>query len=412
MPLAIATHPNRVVRPWIAGLLPDIDQVIARWARRFHVSPAAFALLGTQVGIDRAGAVQFVPVDSVDETDIQQGSVEWLSEEQVTQRLRDLKLDAASWLGVDFDGRFSLAGAQAKPALLSKDGRWGVPSGATATTHILKPAINGLDDHDLNEHICFRAAARMGLPTAHSFIRSFAGERTVVVERYDRVAVDGMVRRIHQEDLCQALSIDPSRKYESDGGPGVRGVAVLLRDVMPTELARSALGDFADSLIFNWAIGGTDAHAKNYSLLLREERVVLAPLYDLASALPYEHSEHKLKLAMKIGSDYGLNMQRPQLWARLASNLRLPEDELVDRAGDLLESLPDAFSTVCSDGELAGVDSALPAQLTEAVAKRAKVCLRSLPVRGADTPWAEADANPRYSPGGVDRIYPQMREDR
>lgn len=26
------------------------------------------------------------------------------------------------------------------------------------TTHILKPAIAGFDDHDLNEHLCLRAA--------------------------------------------------------------------------------------------------------------------------------------------------------------------------------------------------------------------------------------------------------------
>ncbi len=127
---------------------------------------------------------------------------------------------------------------------------------------------------------------------------------------------------------------------------------------------------------------GVDAHAKNYSLILRKDRVVFAPLYDIASSLPYELSDHKLKLAMKLGSDYNMNMARPQLWARLASTVRLPENELVDRAGYLLESIPDAFSAACSDSQLDGLVTSLPARLLEAVTKRAEVCLRSLPVRG------------------------------
>lgn len=47
---------------------------------------------------------------------------------------------------------FSLAGAQAKTALHldTVTGQWGDPSGAIPTTHILKPAITGFDDHDLN----------------------------------------------------------------------------------------------------------------------------------------------------------------------------------------------------------------------------------------------------------------------
>ena len=71
--------------------------------------------------------------------------------------------DSTAWLGRSFTGQFSLAGAQAKTALLFKDGRWGVPSGSTPTTHILKPAVAGLDDHDLNEHLCLDAARLAGL---------------------------------------------------------------------------------------------------------------------------------------------------------------------------------------------------------------------------------------------------------
>ena len=77
---------------------------------------------------------------------------------------------------------------------------------------------------------------------------------------------------MHQEDLCQALGVPPTRKYQNEGGPGVREVTKLLRDVMPPDVADAAVWRFADALIWNWLIAGTDAHAKNYSLLLAGDR--------------------------------------------------------------------------------------------------------------------------------------------
>jgi serine/threonine-protein kinase HipA len=84
--------------------------------------------------------------------------------------------------------------------------------------------------------------------------------------RYDRRLERRRWRRIHQEDLCQAFGLPPSRKYESEGGPGVRQIAELIRNqsIDPQRDVES----FAEALAFNWLIAGTDAHAKNYSLLL------------------------------------------------------------------------------------------------------------------------------------------------
>ena len=35
--------------------------------------------------------------------------------------------------------------------------------------------------------------------------------------------------RLPQEDLCQALSISPGLKYESDGGPGIQDIMRVLQ---------------------------------------------------------------------------------------------------------------------------------------------------------------------------------------
>ena len=267
MPVQVRSHPDHVIRPWLWNLLPDNDAVLSRWARQFHASASSpFSLLSTPVGQDCAGAVRFVLPDMVDDVLAQAGRIRWLTEEQVAENLRELRVDSTAWLGGMFTGRFSLAGAQPKTALLRRDGRWGVPSGPLATTHILKPAVATLDDHDLNEHLCLDAAHRAGLVVARTRVGRFADETAIVIDRYDRRVAGQHIARIHQEDLCQSIGVPPARKYQADGGPGPGDVAGLVSRTMPARVAADALTRFRDALIWNWLIAGTDAHAKNYSV--------------------------------------------------------------------------------------------------------------------------------------------------
>ena len=374
MPHQLRSHPDQVITPWLWGLLPDNDAVVDRWARQFHSSASSpLSLLSTPVGADCAGAVRFAQPEHVNQILARTGSVTWLTDEDVARRLDELRRDSTNWLGTNFTGQFSLAGAQAKTALLYQDGRWGVPSGATPTTHILKPAIAGLDDHDLNEHLCLDAASRAGLPAARTRVACFGEISTIVVDRYDRLVTPGGIARIHQEDLCQALSVHPVRKYQNQGGPGPREVASLLRREMPRHVADDAVRRFADALIWNWLIGGTDAHAKNYSLLLAGDQVRLAPLYDIASALPYATHEKELRLAMKVGKEYQLNPHRNQ-WPVAAANLGLDPDALTDRAIELGTIAPDAFADTAKTPEVIALGRDLPARLTDLVAERAARC--------------------------------------
>ncbi|MGO8960646.1 MAG: HipA domain-containing protein [Streptosporangiaceae bacterium] len=293
----------------------------------------------------------------------------------MAELLRELKEDSTAWWGRDFTGQFSLAGAQSKTALLHRDGRWAVPSGSTPTTHILKPAITGLDDHDLNEHLCLDAARRSGLLAVRTRVMRFADESALVVERYDRRFVGAGITRVHQEDLCQALSVPPTGKYQNEGGPGPREVARLLRRVMAPGASDTAVWRLADALIWNWLIGGTDAHAKNYSILLAGDQVRLAPLYDVSSALPYGTHEKKLRMAMKIGGDYDVFPVRHR-WPGAAADLGLPADELVDRVRVLAVRAPGAFADAADEPSIKALGSALPGRLTDLVADRAERCAR------------------------------------
>jgi len=379
MPVQVASHSHQEINPWLWGLLPDNDAVLRRWAREFHVAASsAFSLLGTPIGEDCAGSVRFAPPTELERVLGHTGEVRWLTEDDVAQRLRELREDSTAWLGRSFTGQFSLAGAQAKTALLLEANRWGVPSGPIPTTHILKPAVAGLDDHDLNEHLCLDAARRARLIAARSTIAQFADETAVVVTRYDRSEdPDGTIVRVHQEDLCQALGVPPSEKYQNEGGPTPSKIARLLRDAMPPRVGENAVRRFADALIWNWLIGGTDAHAKNYSVLLAGDQVRLAPLYDIASALPYGTHERKLRLAMKIGSSYDVYLQRNR-WPDAARELGLDGESLVGRARELAQIAPEAFADAVRAPQVVALKRELPSRLLDLVADRARRCLEIL----------------------------------
>jgi serine/threonine-protein kinase HipA len=249
------------------------------------------------------------------------------------------------------------------------------------TTHILKPAVVGFDEHDLNEHLCLETARLLGLPVAPSEIRAFGDERAIVLERYDRVRADGgSVRRIHQEDMCQALGIPPTAKYQNEGGPTPEQIVELLRrDVHPAGAAAESIGRLADALAFNWIIAGTDAHAKNYSVLLSGSQVRLAPLYDIASALPYDDMYlPKLRMAMRIGGEYRLEAISGRHWRRFAAATGLDPDTLIERIADLAADTPDALAAAENAPPVRALDSGLPARLLDRVATRARWCQQAL----------------------------------
>jgi serine/threonine-protein kinase HipA len=378
MPLAAAEHGHKTIEAFLWGLLPDNATILDRWARRFQVSARNPFALMSHVGEDCAGAVQFVRPERLDSVAGQgPAEVEWLDEAGVAERLRALRSDHSAWRIPRDTGQFSLAGAQPKTALLYEDGRWGVPSGRTPTTHILKPPTGDFDGHAENEHVCMQLASMLGLVTAHSQVMRFEDEVAIVIERYDRQQTDAGVVRVHQEDMCQALAVPPTLKYENEGGPGARAVVDLIRTF--SGRVNEDVQRFVDALAFNWLIGGTDAHAKNYSMLIGAEgRARLAPLYDIASILPYDFDPQKIRSAMKIGGEYRIRDIGPRQWRKLAAELRLNADALIQRIRDFARTLPDSVSEISRTADSEGLDHPLIERLSSAITDRAKQCAQSI----------------------------------
>jgi serine/threonine-protein kinase HipA len=379
MPLAAAEHAHATVYTFLWGLLPDNERVLERWAKQFQVSARnAFSLLA-HVGEDCAGAVRFVDANRLERLSREgNGAIQWLSVGDVAARLCDLRRDGTAWRSVGDPGQFSLAGAQPKTALLFDGKRWGIPSGRRATTHILKPGSPGLEGHAENEHFCLALASELGLAVSSSRVVRFEDELAIVVERYDRLRRGTEIVRIHQEDLCQALGVHPERKYEDEGGPGIADIVGVLR--AHSREREEDVQTFVDSLAFNWFVAGTDAHAKNYSVLIGEGgRIRLAPLYDIASVLPYERPGlHKLKLAMNIGGKYRLREIGRHEWRKLGSTLRLDPDGLVERIREMAQRIPDLSSSLRLQLRGLGLSHAVLDRLAAMVAARAGECAVSL----------------------------------
>lgn len=372
MPLIEKEYEHDKVSPFLWGLLPDNELILQRWALRFSVSASdCIGLLG-DIGNDCAGAIRFLKPD--EEDGVAEKGKSLLVPEQIEKRLADLRRDPALGRISGDRGQFSLAGAQAKTAFQRRGNQWYLPWGSEPTTHILKPPRPDLNGHVENEHFCQSLAKALGLRAANSEIIRFGNETAICVERYDRIVSGRKIIRVHQEDACQALSIHPAGKYESEGGPGVSDIMNLLnRSSHSIEDRRR----FMEAVVYNFLILGSDAHAKNYSLLLGVGgQVRLAPLYDLASLLPYVKQRKDRRLAMKIGPYYRDTQIRPRHFERMARQCEFPYVELQRMIAEMASEIPEQVGSVLDDLNSRGMDHPILNELKTKLIARSKIVLK------------------------------------
>ncbi|MBS0570665.1 MAG: type II toxin-antitoxin system HipA family toxin [Proteobacteria bacterium] len=291
------------------NLLPDSIALRQRVAEKVGAGGYdAYSLLAA-IGRDCVGALQFVADDAMPQDPTTPPAGEAVDEAGIEKLLKSLA-QAPLGLSRDDEFRISVAGAQEKTALLRLDDQWIKPHGTTPTTHLFKPQIgrlpNGIDLSNSveNEFYCLRLLKHLGLRVNNAQIMTFGRTRTLVIERFDRIWSNGRLIRLPQEDCCQALSVPPTRKYQSDGGPGMLAIATLLKGAdSPADDHRTL---FQAQLAF-WLIGATDGHAKNFSIFLRPGGgYALTPLYDVLTAQPSldarQIERKQMKLAMSVGT--------------------------------------------------------------------------------------------------------------
>lgn len=362
LPMLAPGHVERGphVTRFFDNLLPDRDDIRRALQRSKQAASAgAFDLLRA-IGRDCVGAIQLLPPDEMP-ADIRRIDAEPLDEADVAAILRAAP-SSQGMAGSRRDLRISLAGAQDKTALLRREGQWLQPLESTPTTHILKLPMGTVGDVAADfscsvdvEHLCACLIDELGLPIARTEIARFEDLRVLVVERFDRLWMDGgrWIARIPQEDFCQALKRPRDLKYESDGGPGMREIDRILRNSLRPLEDRIA---FMRSQMLFWLLAAIDGHAKNFSLQIRPGGAfALAPLYDVLSAHPVigpgprQFSPHDVKLAMappgSRNRHYRLREILPRHWRTACAALQLPfnPDEHIRQ---LQATLPGAMQRV------------------------------------------------------------------
>ncbi|MBR1648352.1 MAG: type II toxin-antitoxin system HipA family toxin [Alphaproteobacteria bacterium] len=341
LPLQKEAFNDKLTRSFFNNLLPEegIREAVAKYKQVSPNNP--FALL-QEIGGECAGAVELYPEGYVKENE--SSVLKPITIEKIAELLRN-QAQVPLLMGEEI--RLSLAGAQQKIALaiIPEDSdNYYLPQGDYISTHIIKPQNHYFKDIIYNEHFCMSLARKIGLSAAVSFVRDFAGEKGYVVKRFDRekdTVLPTGLKRIHQEDFCQVLCL-PDKKYQKEGGASIKQCYKFIANNDFSNKA-DALISFLKAIVFNFIIGNSDAHGKNFSLLHKLGKYELSPLYDLVSTQVYEMLSPDL--AMSVGGEYNPNLIHRNHFNNMAKDLGIKPniiEKIIDEMTSLIiNSLPE-----------------------------------------------------------------------
>ena len=341
LPLSNRTFEWDILSPWLVNLLPEDDDDLRMMARILDVSHTdVLALLG-KVGRDTSGALSFSERGTTACT-----VLPIASEADLERILNDLP--AKPFLAGEKGVSMSLAGVQSKLSVrLLEDGQLAIPIDGAPSGHVLKPdSRERLHGSVQNEAFCLTLARRVGLPAA-SVTTGRAGARSyLLVERYDRLQDGDGLRRLHQEDFCQALGLPPAAKHQHSQYRAAKGSFARMMDRLRAVGGGTEVMQLWDMLVFNVLCCNTDAHMKNHSLLLSADGVQLAPLYDVMCAAVWANITRNL--ALDVGGKREGGYVEGRHWAREAEACGLAPRRANERV-DQLASQVQAELTATAD---------------------------------------------------------------
>ncbi|GAB2827916.1 HipA domain-containing protein [Alpinimonas psychrophila] len=323
------------------NLLPDRAEVRERMKKSYGAAGADTLSLLAAAGGDIAGGLVLVPAGADLRRD--QPLLDPALDMDVAERIAAIKRDPDAWTPAEGPARFSLAGSQGKFALADYEGEWYWSNRTMPSTHIIKPAAMRLPGLEQVEADTLALASTVGLPAAKASLLHMLDQQAFIVERFDRAPTGTVAaQRIHAEDLAQASGTSAKRKYDQTAKQTIE----LLR---AAELADPDIEyDFLRQLAFNTIIGNADAHAKNYSVMLRPDRISLAPLYDAVPVILYP--EYDQNLAMEISGARRPSAVSLDHWRKLARSTGLDigrvEHEIRTLAAAMNGAIEDAWPSI------------------------------------------------------------------
>ena len=314
------------VPPFFAGLLPEGRRLSAiRRATKTSADDDLTLLLA--VGNDTIGNTRIVP-DGEEPAAPEPGPVLPLAELDFAELF-------ASILTPESRDRAAIPGVQDKVSghmialpVAHADAAWILKLDPPEFPHLVA-----------NEAFFLAAARRSGLAVADTeVVHDKTGRPGLLVRRFDRVALDGTLTALAQEDACQVLGRYPADKYRLTTEEVIAGLAGLTG--APIVAARELLRQFA----FAYLTGNGDAHGKNFSVLHHGGEWHPAPAYDLPSTHPYGDATMALSIGgrsredvrradfVKLGEQCGVARKATE---RILDDLLAAMPSWLDRLGEL-----------------------------------------------------------------------------
>lgn len=351
MPLSKKEYSQKECLPFFSGLLPEGD-VKRRVSDFLHVSESSTLKLLQELGGECAGMISILPENkncSVQKSyAFNNENYELLDDETLYGFIKNINVRPL--LKAKKELRLSLAGAQEKLPLVYFDKKYYLPKSDAPSTHIVKPSGDGeLSTLSINEFVCMKLAQSCGLNVPNVELKTINNTTFLLEERYDRIVNKKSIKRLHQEDFCQALGIMSDRKYQNDNGPDITKIYSLIQKECTIPLLDTK--EFLKYVIFNFIIGNCDAHGKNYSLLYENGTSKLSPIYDAICTLVYPSLTKKM--SMKIGKHYEILKVTKQDFVELATCINLKSSIVLKMLDETITNITNGFDKIREEKSLA-----------------------------------------------------------
>lgn len=351
LPLQRDSFSPEKTRTFFEGLLPEgfSRKAVAGWLK---TDENDYLAILEKLGNECLGAIQVYKDNNVDE----EASYELLNTEQVCALAAEGATKSTEML---METHLSLAGASGKVGLyLDEDSqKWYLPKGKAASTHIVKQSHVRLQQIVLNEQLCMLTAKKIGIAVPDSFIIDLGrGEEDKVLyatKRYDRLLDSDKQMgklicpyRLHQEDFAQALGISASQKYEKAEASYMKKMFQVLNDYVTNPIEDKL--KLWDMIVFNYFIGNTDCHVKNFSLLYSVDlkRVSLAPAYDIVCTGIYGLTN---EMSFYIGGELNISNMSRDIFGKAAKEVGLGEKLAMKRYDYIAQNIANCLEAAAKE---------------------------------------------------------------